>query len=55
MSRSESGIKGPPPDFGVDGPDVLRDLLGYADTAIEQLVADGVLVTEGGPDISRLL
>jgi CoA:oxalate CoA-transferase len=55
MSRSETGIKGPPPDFGVDGPDVLRDLLGYDQAAIDQLVAEGILVTEGGPDISKLL
>src|SRR5690606_15609679 len=52
MSRSESGIKGPPPDFGVDGPDVLRSLLGLDDDAIARLVADGTLVTEGGPDIA---
>ena len=55
MSRSESGIKGPPPDFGVDGPDVVRTLLGYDDATIEKLVAEGVLVTEGGPDIASLL
>jgi CoA:oxalate CoA-transferase len=55
MSRNETGIKGPPPDFGADGPDVLRELLGYDDDAIAQLVAAGVLVTEGGPDIASLL
>jgi CoA:oxalate CoA-transferase len=55
MSRSETGIKGPPPDFGADGPDVLRDLLGYDDAAIERLIGAGILLTEGGPDIASLL
>ncbi|MCA9843055.1 MAG: CoA transferase, partial [Dehalococcoidia bacterium] len=55
MSRSETGISGPPPDFGVDGPDVLRELLGLDDEAIDGLRERGVLVTEGGPDIASLL
>jgi crotonobetainyl-CoA:carnitine CoA-transferase CaiB-like acyl-CoA transferase len=55
MSRSETGIGGPPPDFGVHGPDILRELLGLDDAAIDGLVARGVLVTEGGPDIGALL
>ena len=55
MSRSETGIGGPPPDFGVDGPDVLRELLGMDEATITDLVARGVLVTEGGPDIAALL
>ncbi|MEZ4494158.1 MAG: CaiB/BaiF CoA-transferase family protein [Dehalococcoidia bacterium] len=55
MSRSETGISGPPPDFGVDGPDVLRELLGLDDEAIDSLRERGVLVTGGGPDIASLL
>lgn len=54
MSRSESGIKGPPPDFGADTRDVLGDLLGLDATALDDLVARGVVATEGGPDISAI-
>lgn len=55
MSRNESGIKGPPPDFGADGPEVLRELLGLSNAEVEALVDAGTLVTQGGPDISSLL
>ncbi|MFN8508426.1 MAG: CaiB/BaiF CoA-transferase family protein [Dehalococcoidia bacterium] len=54
MSRSESGIKGPPPDFGEHTAEVLRDLLGLSDGEIEGLKARGVVATEGGPDVSQL-
>jgi len=54
MSRSESGIKGPPPSFGQDTRDVLAELLGLADGEVDALVERGVVLTEGGPDISAL-
>lgn len=52
LSRSEAGIKGPPPDFGQHTRDVLRELLGMSDEEIDQLVTAEVVYTEGGPDIS---
>jgi CoA:oxalate CoA-transferase len=54
MSRSESGIKGPPPSFGQDTRDVLAELLGMDETQVEDLVERGVVSTEGGPDISLI-
>jgi CoA:oxalate CoA-transferase len=55
MSRSESGIKGPPPDVGQDTADVLGQLLGLTADAIERLRANGAIATEGGPDIGAIL
>ena len=54
LSRSESGIKGPPPDFAQDTGDVLAELLGLNETDVEELVARGVVATSGGPDISAI-
>jgi CoA:oxalate CoA-transferase len=54
MSRSESGIKGPPPSFGQDTRDVLAELLGMDETQVGDLVERGVVSTEGGPDISLI-
>lgn len=54
MSRSETGIKGPPPDFGVDTGDVLGELLGLDAAAITDLEARGVVVTSGGPNIGSI-
>ena len=54
MSRSESGIKGPPPDFGQHTGDVLAQLLGLSDGDVQQLVERGVVATSGGPDISAI-
>lgn len=54
MSRSESGIKGPPPDVGEDTRDVLEELLGLSAEQVDQLVRQGVAATEGGPDIAAI-
>jgi CoA:oxalate CoA-transferase len=54
MSRSESGIKGPPPDYGSDTQDVLGELLGMPPAEIDALKERGVIETEGGPDISQI-
>jgi len=55
MSRSESGIKGPPADFGEHTADVLAKLLGLGADDVTRLVERGVVMTEGGPDIESLL
>jgi CoA:oxalate CoA-transferase len=55
MSRSETGINGPPADFGEHTAEVLRTLGGLSDKAVAELVAAGVVYTEGGPDIDALL
>ncbi len=55
MSRSESGIKGPPADFGEHTADVLAELLGIEADDVTRLVERGVVMTEGGPDIESLL
>ena len=54
LSRSETGIKGPPPDLGQDTRDVLAEFLGLDDTTVEALTAAGVVATSGGPDISAI-
>ncbi len=54
MSRSESGIKGPPPGFGQDTGDVLAEMLGLSAADVGELVARGVVATSGGPDISLI-
>jgi CoA:oxalate CoA-transferase len=54
MSRSQSGIQGPPPSFGQDTTDVLRELLGLTGGEVEDLEAHGVVATTGGPDISQI-
>jgi CoA:oxalate CoA-transferase len=54
MSRSESGIKGPPPDMGQDTETVLGELLGLSADAVRDLAARGVVATSGGPDISQI-
>jgi CoA:oxalate CoA-transferase len=55
LSRSETGIKGPPPDLGQDTRDVLAELLGLSESEVTGLVERGVVATEGGPDVSTLL
>ncbi|MGI8926364.1 MAG: CaiB/BaiF CoA transferase family protein [Tepidiformaceae bacterium] len=54
MSRSQSGIKGPPPDMGGNTGDVLSELLGIEDAEVTALEARGVVATSGGPDISAI-
>ena len=54
MSRSESGIKGPPPDFAQDTANVLRELLGLTPEDVAGLAARGIVSTSGGPDISAI-
>jgi CoA:oxalate CoA-transferase len=54
LSRSETGIKGPPPDVGQDTVAVLHELLGLSEADIEALKARGVVATDGGPDISAI-
>ncbi len=55
MSRSESGIKGPPPDFGGNTAEVLGELLGIGADEVAAMVANGVVCVEGGPDVEALL
>ncbi len=55
LSRSESGIKGPPADMGEHTAEVLASFLGLSEADISGLVARGVVATEGGPDIEALL
>ncbi len=54
LSRSETGIKGPPPDLGQDTREVLAEFLGLDDATVEALAAAGVVATSGGPDISAI-
>jgi len=54
MSRSETGITGPPPDLGGDTADVLGELLGLGEEEIRALAERGVLVLESRLDISEI-
>jgi crotonobetainyl-CoA:carnitine CoA-transferase CaiB-like acyl-CoA transferase len=54
MSRSETGIKGPPPDLGQDTAEVLGSLLGMSEGEVEALAKRGVVATSGGPDIGAI-
>lgn len=54
MSRSESGIKGPPPSFGQDTRDVLTRYLDLTESELDTLVSCNIISTEGGPDISKI-
>ena len=55
LSRSEAGIKGPPPSMGQDTVAVLGELLGLSDASIASLEEAGVVATSGGPDIEKLI
>jgi len=52
LSRSETGIKGPPPSLGADTESVFGDWLGMSAETVAELEAKGVVATSGGPDIS---
>ncbi len=54
LSRSESGIGGPPPSMGEHTAEVLGELLGTGTEEVEALRAAGVIATSGGPDIAEL-
>lgn len=54
LSRSETGIKGPPPDMGEHTAEVLAELLALDAKVIAELAGRGVVATEGGPDINDL-
>lgn len=54
MSRSETGIKGPPPSLGADTESVLAHLLGLTAAEVAALESNDVVATKGGPDLSRI-
>lgn len=54
LSRSETGIQGPPPSMGEDTAGVLEEWLGLKAEDVAALEARGVVATSGGPDISRI-
>lgn len=54
MSRSETGIKGPPPSLGADTESVLAELLGIDAAEVARLESNDVVATKGGPDLSRI-
>ncbi len=55
LSRTPGQVRGPGPAFGADTAAVLAEWLGLEQANIEQLAADGVALTEGGPDIAAYL
>ena len=54
LSRSESGITGPPPSMGEHTASVLEELLGLSADEVDALREAGVVATSGGPTISDL-
>jgi len=54
MSRSETGIKGPPPSLGADTEAILAELLGLDSTEVAALESADIVATKGGPDLSRI-
>ncbi|MFN0096746.1 MAG: CaiB/BaiF CoA transferase family protein, partial [Dehalococcoidia bacterium] len=55
LSRSESGIKGPPADLGQHTAEVLGAMLGLDEATIAELAGQGVVAMGGGPDVESLL
>ena len=54
LSRSETGIKGPPPDMGADTAGVLQEWLGIGAEEVAAMEQRGAVATTGGPDLSRI-
>ncbi len=55
MSRSETGIAGPPPSMGADTAAVLTDWLGKSSGEVEELEFRKIVATNGGPDLSQIV
>lgn len=55
LSRTPGRARGAAPSFAQDTRAVLRELLELDDAAVDELVAAGVVATEGGPDIAAYL
>ena len=54
LSRSETGIQGPPPSMGEDTAGVLSSWLGMSEAEVAELESAHVVATSGGPDLSRI-
>ena len=55
LSRTPGRVRGPGPAFGADTEAVLEEWLGLDGAAVAELADDGVVLTEGGPDIAAYL
>ena len=55
LSRTPGRARGSAPLFGQDTRDVLGTLLGLRDDEVDALTAEGVVHTEGGPNIEEYL
>ena len=55
LSRTPGRVRGAGPAFGADTSAVLEEWLGLDGTAVAELAEDGVVLTEGGPDIAAYL
>ena len=55
LSRTPAEARGPAPAFAQDTRAVLYELLQLSDDEIDALIADGTVLTEGGPDIEAYL
>lgn len=55
LSRTPGRVYGPGPSFGADTAAVLEEWLDLDEATVAELAADGVVLTEGGPDIAAYL
>ena len=55
LSRTPGRVRGPGPAFGADTGAVLEEWLGLDGAAVAELTEEGVVLTEGGPDIAAYL
>ena len=55
LSRTPGRVRGPGPAFGADTAAVLEEWLDLDGAAVANLAEDGVVLTEGGPDIAAYL